>query len=735
MPLEGIKICLDPGHGGEDADDRPTDLGIGPIYYESNANWDAVLQLEQLLLDLGADVKITKTTNDPDDPDRDPSLADRVQVANAFGSDYFHSYHTNGFTDPQTNYSLVLYAGPEDGLADFTESIDMADIMSQELFKVARTTTTFARADIPFTGFMNGLGVLNNLNMPSTLSEVSFHTNLDEGRRLMNTKYLRATAWAIAKSFLKYYDKDLSETGELGGIVSDLDGIPLNNIEIIVNEGSSEEKIYSGDLFLNGFYFFDSLAIGEHEVLISKFGYESQRQTVEIETGKYTELDASLNTIGGAPSSPKLNSILSFGNEGGLKAEWTQNPEVSLLGYRLYYATDDDLQNWVLAADETSLDADVTSISLNAYSDYLVEPSSDVYHFRLSAIAESGAESGSSDVYSRSNGSAEESILVVDGFDRFSGSFNEEVHSFASDYLIALRNSNTASVSTISNEGLVAKPSLLDSFEMLIWFLGDESTADESLDESEQVLLRTYLQNGGKLILTGSEIAWDLDNKGSSSDRDFYRQYLKARYDGDGSSNFTPAEGIGGTLFEDIIYSFGIVYPEDFPDELLPEGGAEALLEYNSPGGIAGVGFKGMFPDGQESGGLVNFGFALETAERADLESLLRQSLTYLELGEIISSLKEEISLGSELFDLKLTPNPSFGNTKLLISNTRDLSLRGSMLSIFDGQGRSILSKRIIENMSVTSITLPAASWSAGLYHINLRQNNNSANIIYTKIK
>lgn len=203
-PLNGIKICLDPGHGGHDSNDRQTDLGVGTYYYESDANWEAVDYLDSLLQSLGAVTKLTKLTNDPEASDRDPSLSDRVQVANAFGADYFHSFHTNGAADPNVNYSLVLYPGPADGEADFPESVIMAEIMADELFKVMRTTSTHARADIPFTGYTNGLGVLNNLNMPGTLSEASFHSNLKEGRRLMNSAYLKNSAWSIVSLFLNF---------------------------------------------------------------------------------------------------------------------------------------------------------------------------------------------------------------------------------------------------------------------------------------------------------------------------------------------------------------------------------------------------------------------------------------------------------------------------------------------------------------------------------------------------
>lgn len=734
LPLENIRICLDPGHGGEDSDDRPTDLGLGTIYYESNANWDAVLHLETLLTLLGANIKLTKTTNDPEDANRDPSLADRVQIANTFGADYFHSFHTNGFSNPQTNYTLVLYPGPQDGIADFPESIEMAGIMSQELFQYARTTGTFARADIPFTGFTNGLGVLNNLSMPGTLSEVSFHSNVEEGRRLMNTDYLRAAAWGLTKSFLRYYEEDLPETGEIGGVVVETNGRPLNGIEVILDGGSPQQQIYYGDDFLNGFYFFDSLQAGNHEVLLSKFGYDSQKVEVTVDAGQYTELDFTLTRVGGAPTSPKLISISSHGNTGGIEAKWQSNPEVSLLGYRLYYAADDDLEDWVLAADEQMTGPASTFIALDSYDDFLSVPNREVYHFKLTAVTESGAESGASDVYSRNNGKGSQSVLLVDGFDRITGSYTENVHHFAAEYAIALREGNTSSISTISNEGTLENPALLETYDLVLWFFGDESTAGETLSSEEQTILKNYLQTGGKLIITGSEIAWDLDHRGSIEDRLFYHQFLKARYQGDGTLGYAPASGISETLFENIIFNFGINYQEDFPDELIPNGGSEILLGYNSPGGIAAIGYKGPFPDGQSAGGLINFGFALETGPREDLQEVLRQSLIYLGVGSPVSSTNNGSTKHASDLIVQITPNPSAQNALLQVQHKGDQNLKEVYLTIFSLEGSLIFEKTFEVSQPVLNFELPSRGWPRGNYLIRVRSGRLVASLLFVNL-
>ncbi len=660
--LEGIKICLDPGHGGHDGDDRETDLGVGTLYYESDANWEAVGYLDSLLQSLGAVTKLTKLTNDPDAPDRDPSLSDRVQVANAFGADYFHSFHTNGSDNQTVNYSLVLYAGPEDGTSDFPESVIMSEIMDDELFKVMRTNTTFARADIPFTGFTNGLGVLNNLNMPSALSEASFHSNISEGRRLMNSAYLKNAAWSLVKTFLQFYEAPPLQFGEVGGIVTDNEGNPLNGIEVTFAPGTPQESIYIGDSFLNGFYLFDRINPGTYDIEISKFGYDTQIKSVTVEEGLYTEIDASLNEAGDAPSPPVLTFVGNPGTGSGLSANWLQNPETTLLGYRLYFATNDSLQNWVLAADENLLTATQTSVTIEDESMFLTEPGAEVYHFKLTSVAISGAESEGGDIYSRSSNIQGDRILIVDGFDRISGSYTETFHDFATDYFLSILDVRIAEVHTAANEAITEEQVDMLNYDMVVWFLGDESTNSETFSTEEQTKVSSYLQAGGKLFVSGSEIAWDLDNKGDESDRAFFNNYLKASFVGDGSINFTPATGIEGTEFENSTINFGITYVEDFPDDISPENGANSILAYAVSDAIGGVAYKGTFGDGVDEGGIVYISFGLETANSFEQKLLMKDVLSYLDIGEYIpippsQPVLLEVAAEADLFSIQWEPS------------------------------------------------------------------------------
>ena len=80
------KICVDPGHGGRDPG------AVGPTdYEEADANLDIGLRLRDLLVNDGATVYMTRTT------DVYVSLADRVAIANNNNVDTFLSIHCNAY--------------------------------------------------------------------------------------------------------------------------------------------------------------------------------------------------------------------------------------------------------------------------------------------------------------------------------------------------------------------------------------------------------------------------------------------------------------------------------------------------------------------------------------------------------------------------------------------------------------------------------------------------------------
>lgn len=341
-----------------------------------------------------------------------------------------------------------------------------------------------------------------------------------------------------------------------------------------------------------------------------------------------------VNTVNAAP--PLLYSIGNPGSGTTVTASWRANLEPNLLGYRLYYANSDALTGWSLAANETRLTAATTSVTLDA-AQFVVPPSGNVYHFKLTAVVSDGSnpvvESTAGDIYSRSSNAGGPKVLIVDGFDRTNGSYTGSSHSFVASYFKSLRNKASLQISSTANEKVEDGTVSLNNYNIVVWFVGDESSANIVFSTAEKAAIAGFLSNGGKLVVSGSEIAYNLGRAASAAyDAAFMNNYLKATYVADGASTYTPATGIAGTPFEGLNIPFGIVYPEDFPDAVSPINGSTAVFNYSISPNRGGVAYKGNFGAGAVPGALVYLSFTLETAADTSITAFMGRALAYFDV-------------------------------------------------------------------------------------------------------
>jgi N-acetylmuramoyl-L-alanine amidase len=285
--LSGIKICVDPGHGGQESDDRYIPA---TGFWESESNLTKAFHVKYILEQHGAEVILTRDGNDGTSDD--PSLYQRSQIANNNNVDFFHSIHSNGWQG-EHNSTLMLFRGYDDDPV-FDEAKEMGNIMADRLYYANRTTGKSNRGDWDFYNWgTQGLGVLRNLTMPGVLSEGSFHDYIPESWRLQNLDYRKKEAWAIAQSFVDYYNKEMFDHKILAGLARDRFDVvdyyafaslgdkkkPVNNIEVTLNPGG---KVYHGDNMNNGFFMFDSLAPGDYELIVEAEGYYSDTAQVTL---------------------------------------------------------------------------------------------------------------------------------------------------------------------------------------------------------------------------------------------------------------------------------------------------------------------------------------------------------------------------------------------------------------------------------------------------------------------
>ena len=218
-----------------------------------------------------------------------------------------------------------------------------------------------------------------------------------------------------------------------------------------------------------------------------------------------------------------------------------------------------------------------------------------------------------SDTYRVDAGAA---VLVVDGFDRvLDGAFGGLEHDFAARVGEAV-----GPVAGISHRAVTEDGFDLSAWPAVVWLLGDESTADVSLSAAEQTALLDYVNGGGHLVVSGSELAFDIGQTPDGSSflaRGFGAAYLADDAGSHEVAGHGPLAGLASFSFG----GPGAPYAAVSPDALSTTEGGTVLLEYGSTRPAA-VGLRGK-------GVLV--GFPLELVRPAALGPVIKGLLAFAE--------------------------------------------------------------------------------------------------------
>ena len=329
--LTGVKIFINPGHGGWDSDDRgiPTPLfpQVGPNvgFWESQSNLDKGLQLWDMLEPLGAELQISRTQNRTED---DLNLSVIVRMANEFQSDFMLSIHSNAGAGT-ANYVLMLYAGKDvnDTHTYATptpcsdESRAISTLIAQNIITNQLTNwstpnynvsgdKTFGRLQMHWS---DGYGVLRGLTVPGVISEPSMHDYIPETYRLMNMEYKWLEAWNFKKAFCTYFAEAEIPTGNIAGWVKDSriliqDGtyfkrgkdvlLPLDGATVTILETG---ETYTVDNMRNGVYVFKDLDPGQYTVRAEADGYYAQEQEVVVVKNEIAYFNFELNKVRNTP--------------------------------------------------------------------------------------------------------------------------------------------------------------------------------------------------------------------------------------------------------------------------------------------------------------------------------------------------------------------------------------------------------------------------------------------------
>ena len=439
--------------------------------------------------------------------------------------------------------------------------------------------------------------------------------------------------------------------------------------------------------------------------------------------------DTTPTTIQDILESSHLDSILS--DEGQFSQPW----------YPYYITLNTPTSFAVLRNTPTSLklivknDPSVTHYDIfispdgNNYTEHLRVPKSNLvvtglntdqlYFVKIMAYdSNSGTTSAMSEVLAAVPSSRNDSTLLVSGFERViaGNTLNFSVQHGAS--LV----SNNRYMESCTHKAITDKLVTLDNYRMVDWIVGEESTADTSFSPREQSYITSYLQQGGYLFTSGSEIGYDLSQFGTTADKLFYSNYLKARYISDAPDNKASTyysslvSPLGSSIFgatDTFNFDNGThgTYNVNYPDAIAPINGATADLHYNTPidTEYASIHFAGIFTGGTKLGKLVYMSYPFETIYPSAKRDTAMKDIIIFFFGK--NSLVTDVASPFTQAEVMVYPNPNNGKFTIQSSvNSGQLSV-----DVYNMLGQSVYSTSL--NLSQGGdLKIDLTSHPSGIY-------------------
>lgn len=312
--------------------------------------------------------------------------------------------------------------------------------------------------------------------------------------------------------------------------------------------------------------------------------------------GSYTELRELLRESFCGPSTPTVLATRN-NNTKGVEILWKPNPENDISSYEIYCST--------LMFSNFQLIKEVSANSTYYYFSKEELPFDDrPLYFYIKAKNSSGYTSLPSDVFAvlPSYRDTSRRVLIVNDSSRF---YN---NNYAVLYADSLFNANTGPYSitfryvfdTVTSFAVKEDIVKLSSYAGVIWYCANDSSSQGPIDAQEQVKLQQFLDNNGKLFITGQDIGYGLDYKLNGVS--FYNNYLKADYVADNAAVYR-VNGVTGSCFSGRYFLLGnplsnasgygnALLTATYPEVITTYGGSSACLTYEGTSNIAAVEYQ-----------------------------------------------------------------------------------------------------------------------------------------------
>lgn len=190
FPIIEKTIILDAGHGGWD----PGKTGTSGAD-EKTLNLAVVEKLREFLEQGGAEVALTRKTDEALGGGKREDMAARKKIANESGGDILVSIHQNAFPSPKVKGAQVFYhKSSENGKV-------LAEALQESLRqRVDDGNQRQAKENADYY-------ILRTTEIPAVIVECGFLSNREEEELLNDETYQERLAWAIYCGILNYFEQ------------------------------------------------------------------------------------------------------------------------------------------------------------------------------------------------------------------------------------------------------------------------------------------------------------------------------------------------------------------------------------------------------------------------------------------------------------------------------------------------------------------------------------------------
>lgn len=271
----------------------------------------------------------------------------------------------------------------------------------------------------------------------------------------------------------------------------------------------------------------------------------------------------------------------------------------------------------------------------------------------------------------------------------------------------------------VSVKGCPEVTDLLD-YQSVVWFTGGDRHT--TLTREEQQVVAQFLDAGGKLFLTGQNIAYDLAASGSQDDLAFLNGYLHANFVED-SSSATMTMGTNGNpmtngLFVNLTGPVECADNQTSPDVISPIEPATTMLSYIPGFTCAAISNEDAYTGAR----LVYLAFGFEGIagpQETSAKSLLQNILAWFQTSTEVEQEMSGATIPKKIILRQNYPNPFNNRThiKYFLPEKELVSLK-----LYNTLGEEI-SELVHEckNSGEHEIAIDGKALTSGLYFYTLR--------------